>query len=34
MFEAVPEPGTLALFTLAGLSGLAMVWIRRRHSSG
>jgi hypothetical protein len=30
----VPEPGTLVLLSLAGLSGLAMMWIRRRHSSG
>jgi hypothetical protein len=30
----VPEPGTLTLLTLAGLSGLAMVWIRRRRLSG
>jgi hypothetical protein len=31
---AVPEPGTLVLLSLAGLSGLATMWIRRRHSSG
>jgi hypothetical protein len=31
---AVPEPGTLVLLSLAGLSGLAMVWIRRRRLSG
>jgi formylglycine-generating enzyme required for sulfatase activity len=30
----VPEPGTLVLLSLAGLSGLAMVWIRRRRLSG
>jgi hypothetical protein len=30
----VPEPGTLTLLTLAGLSGLAMAWIRRRRLSG
>jgi hypothetical protein len=30
----VPEPGTLTLLGLAGLSGLAMVWIRRRRLSG
>jgi hypothetical protein len=30
----VPEPGTLTLLSLAGLSGLAMVWIRRRRLSG
>ena len=32
--EVVPEPGTLMLLSLAGLSGLAMVWIRRRRLSG
>jgi len=31
---AIPEPGTLTLLSLAGLSGLAMVWIRRRRLSG
>jgi hypothetical protein len=30
----VPEPGTLVLLSLAGLSGLAMMWIRRRRSNG
>jgi len=30
----VPEPGTLTLLGLAGLSGLAMMWIRRRRSNG
>jgi hypothetical protein len=33
-FAEVPEPGTLVLLSLAGLSGLAMVWIRRRRLSG
>lgn len=33
-FGTVPEPGTLTLFGLAGLCGLAMAWIRRRQSSG
>jgi hypothetical protein len=33
-FGTVPEPGTLTLLSLAGLSGLAMMWIRRRQSSG
>jgi hypothetical protein len=32
--KLVPEPGTLVLLSLAGLSGLAMVWIRRRRLSG
>jgi hypothetical protein len=32
--QVVPEPGTLTLLGLAGLSGLAMVWIRRRRLSG
>ncbi|MGD0382944.1 MAG: PEP-CTERM sorting domain-containing protein [Thermoguttaceae bacterium] len=32
--SVVPEPGTLTLLTLAGLSGLAMMWIRRRRLSG
>jgi hypothetical protein len=30
----VPEPGTLTLLGLAGLSGLATMWIRRRRSNG
>ena len=30
----VPEPGTLTLLTLGGLSALAAVWIRRRRLSG
>jgi hypothetical protein len=33
-FSVVPEPGTLTLLTLAGLSDLAMAWIRRRRLSG
>jgi hypothetical protein len=32
--NVVPEPGTLTLLGLAGLSGLAMVWIRRRRLNG
>jgi hypothetical protein len=32
--SVVPEPGTLMLLSLAGLIGLAMVWIRRRRFSG
>ncbi|MGA2060349.1 MAG: PEP-CTERM sorting domain-containing protein [Thermoguttaceae bacterium] len=31
---AVPEPGTLTLLGLAGLFGLATVWIRRRRLNG
>jgi hypothetical protein len=30
---ATPEPGTLALLGLAGLIGLATMWIRRRRSN-
>jgi hypothetical protein len=33
-FGTVPEPGTLTLLGLAGLTGLATMWIRRRNSSG
>ena len=29
---ATPEPGTLVLLTLAGLTGLAAAWIRRRKA--
>jgi hypothetical protein len=32
--SVVPEPATMVLLSLAGLSSLAMVWIRRRRLSG
>jgi hypothetical protein len=33
-YGTVPEPGTLTLLGLAGMSGLAMAWIRRRRIGG